>query len=237
MSLNLLFWSLMMTTAMTTSPTPSPPIAQTQNQSVSSTTPSEAVRVAAKNATFWFRSYVIWAVLAVLVSVILTWMVWRSGNLLQDAAVADVSEAAGQANKAAGEANERAAKLEKEAQELKRSNLEMEKALAPRVFRATSVNGRSNWESLKPFAGIQAIVRFDANAVPKGETERAASDIKNILELAGWKIIAFEPTTSFPKPFAGVFIETYMARWPANNSDLTESEKKTRNVPGMQRAH
>jgi hypothetical protein len=115
MFLNLLFWSLMTTTAMTTSPTPSTPIAQMQNQSVTSTTPSEAVRVATNNSAFWFKWYVGWAVFAVLVSVFLTWMVWRSGNLLQEAAVADANKAAGDANKAAGEANERAAKLEKEA--------------------------------------------------------------------------------------------------------------------------
>ncbi len=114
---------------MTPNPTPRTLIAQIQTQSVSSS-PSEAVRIAAKNHTFWFKWYVGWIVIGALVSVFLTWMVWRSGNLLQDAAVADANKAAGDANKAAGDANERAGKLEASAIEAKSAQQKVEIDLA-----------------------------------------------------------------------------------------------------------
>src|ERR1700676_577748 len=169
MFLNLLFWSLMATTAMTTSPAPSTPIAQKQNQSVSSTKPSEAVRIATKNAARWFKWYVGWAVLAVLVSVFLTWMVWRSGNLLQAAAVADANEAAGQANKAAGEANERAAELGIKLENAKKEVIELQERVRPRALDESEVaKVRENLAAIKWRLPIVILVppnRFPATDV------------------------------------------------------------------------
>src|SRR5205823_10323415 len=91
--------SLIAKPAIVLSPIASAVIAAMQNQSVSSS-PS-TLEVAARTHRNFFIGYLIWIVLATLVSALLTWMVWRSGNRQQDAAIA--------------ETRERTAKLEKEA--------------------------------------------------------------------------------------------------------------------------
>ncbi len=69
--------------------------------------------------------YVVWIVIAAIVSAILTWAVWRAGNKQQDAVIAET-------NQRAAMLNERAAKLENDAAQ---ARLELEKIKLTRFDR------------------------------------------------------------------------------------------------------
>jgi hypothetical protein len=71
--------------------------------------------------------------------------------------------------------------LEKE----KLTRLELEKTLAPRILvLEISGTGKTNFDSLKPFAGTVVILE----ALNDAEAQRAATEIAKVLRLAGWTI-------------------------------------------------
>ena len=85
-------------------------IAAMQNQSVSSS-PS-ALEVAARTHRNFFIGYLVWIVLATLVSALLTWMVWRSGNRQQDAAIEETRERTAELEKEAADARLELARID-----------------------------------------------------------------------------------------------------------------------------
>jgi hypothetical protein len=89
----------------------------------------------------------------------------------------------------------------------------MEKSLAPRtlVYVNRDETGKSNIESLKQFPGLQVIINF----APDAEASRAAFDIKNIAEFAGWKVLVFEERRELSfMLFDGVIVQSYFGKRP-----------------------
>jgi len=94
------------------------------------------------------------------------------------------------------------AKLEQE----RTTRLELEQSLAPRELVIQQFEGgKTNFDALKPFAGLQVVFEV----LPDAEATRAAGDIAKVLRNAGWVIASAslnsELNTSF---FDGVFIQT-----------------------------
>jgi len=141
------------------------------------------------------------------------------------------------ANRLAGEANRRAEELAQENLRLKRAidrsvaetllreeelkaknlateskleeelktRLELEKSLTPRELPIILEGPKANFDSLRPFAEMQVI--FDV--LPDAEAVRAASNLRQILEMAGWKTAQFVPRADANIGFFdGVVIES-----------------------------
>jgi hypothetical protein len=110
-----------------------------------------------------------------------------------------------------------ATKTHLEAVEAKRA--ELEKSLinlaicnAPRVIPSWSVgNTKTSVDPLKPFTGHQAIIEF----IPDAEAKRAALNIKETLERAGWKIARVSPLDGIED---GVEVQAYFRRANEQNS-------------------
>ncbi len=156
-----------------------------------------------------------------------------------DLAIGIAKAEASVANQKAGEANSRAGVLEKEAAKLraetallKQQNLdtevalteakgqletehvkrlEMEQALAPREIWFMEVPDKSgrtrqNIEPLRAFSGIEAII----DSLPDAESMRAAANIRQAIEGAGWKVISFENRVDINGSFFdGVTLEAW----------------------------
>lgn len=94
--------------------------------------------------------------------------------------------------------------LEKE----KITRLELEKSLAPRQIALIGEGGKTNIDSLKPFAGMQVVLKV----LPDAEASRAASNILWLLQNAGWNVASVEYDPSINTGFFdGVVIEPYKA--------------------------
>ena len=78
-------------------------------------------------------------------------------------------------------------------------------------------NKESSVDPLKPFAERQALIEY----VPDAETKRAASNIAESLEHAGWKIAKFSPVDRIED---GVEIEAYSKPPGQRESDDTSRE-------------
>jgi len=172
MFLNLLFSSLIAVAAITPSPTPSTTIAQMQNQSVTSN-PSSAVELAAKSHRFWFRLYVTWIVLAAIASAFLTWMLWRSGNRQQDAAISETKEHTAKLEKEAAEAHTK--QTEAELSLLKLQRFVREPRIVDPAKSKAFLEGRAK--------GSVELMYLDGNI----ESERLANELQKLLSDSGWR--------------------------------------------------
>lgn len=126
-----------------------------------------------------------------------------SGNALKDAAIAN--QRAGEASRRAEELKQQNLETESRLETERKTRLELEKSLSPRELPIILEGGKTNFDSLKPFAGMQVI--FDV--LPDAEALRAAGAIRQILEMAGWKTIQFTPRGDINIGyFDGVMIES-----------------------------
>jgi hypothetical protein len=129
-----------------------------------------------------------------------------------------------------GEKDIKIGELSKQAEELEQSNIasqrdleaekikrvEMEKSLAPRQLPLTAkytdskgIWHETNFESIRPFAGIQVMIRVLNDA----EAERAASGIIELCRMAGLKVIGVERRNDMNTGFFdGVIVEPYDPR-------------------------
>lgn len=141
----------------------------------------------------------------------------------KDLKIMDAKQSAEEASERASFANERAAVAAKSAEsiaqqgeQLRHQNiltevlpenerakrLELEKSLTPRRIPIEIRDGRSNFDSLKVFANINAIVEF----IPDdAEAKKAAGSIAQILHDAGWNIMSFVPSSKVARD--GVDVE------------------------------
>jgi len=85
-------------------------MAAIQNQS-SSSNPS-ALEIATRTHTSLFRWYLVWLVIAAFISATFTWLVWRSGNRQQYAAIAETKERTAKLEKEAADARLELAKID-----------------------------------------------------------------------------------------------------------------------------
>jgi hypothetical protein len=95
---------------------------------------------------------------------------------------------------------------ELEAEKSKR--VELEKSLAPRAIALTKrpKDGTSNVDELKPFAGVNVILR----ALTDAEAIRAAQNLSDLLTEAGWHIVRTERSGELAEHFFdGVVIEPF----------------------------
>jgi hypothetical protein len=94
-----------------------------------------------------------------------------------DRRIAEAQARGDEARTEAAKANEHAAGLEKEAGQLRRDNLELEKALRPRLLEQLH-----SADALKPFAGLQVFIV----AVPDFEARRLTGQMAVMFQMAGW---------------------------------------------------
>jgi hypothetical protein len=116
--------------------------------------------------------------------------------------IADAKTEAGRANEQAGHANERAGVLELEAANLKKKNLETEKRLeAERIRRVPlqrsvfhrmipqiGVGDKMNWDSLKPFKGVNVSFQYS----PGKEPAMFVGNLGAFPMNAGWNFLGSE---------------------------------------------
>jgi hypothetical protein len=97
--------------------------------------------------------------------------------------------------------------------------LELEASLAPRQIPYIKAGDTENIGPLRPFAGMQVILRF----LPDAEASRAASNVAGLLSAAGWKIVSVEPSPEVNEGyFDGVVIEPYSAAKSPNLPKMPE---------------
>lgn len=152
-------------------------------------------------------------------SAIAGWLAWNAAitasrergakleEYKQDAArdIAFANQKAAQAGVDAARANAEAAKADLKLEEERSRRLELEASLAPRVLPLRGyTDGSRNIDELKPFFGTEVILKHIQDA----EAASAASNIRFLLEEAGWKIASFGPSTEFA--FNGVNVHRYM---------------------------
>jgi hypothetical protein len=154
-----------------------------------------------------------------------------------DTAAGSASLVAGNAENAAGIVANKASELDSqlsttktqlETVEAKRADLEkslttMAICDAPRVLRNWTLgmgpNRKSSADSLRPFAGFQAIIEV----VPEAEARRAADNISRALSFAGWNIVGPSPPSI--NIADGVMIEWYSGIGSSAPADRVPSMK------------
>jgi hypothetical protein len=205
MFLNLSFAILIATTPMADKPTPNATTAQITNASNSeSSSAGSAVELAAKRHRNLFIGYVIWLIIAGLVTAAFTVAVWMTGNRQQEAI------------------NTRA-QSDLEAEKTKR--LGMEKSLGRRdVAMTTDENGKWNIEPLKEFTGIEAEIGF----IPDdSDARRAAQALSFVLASSGWKVLSVYPDSRADRiPGDGVEISSYSHLFNKKEPDDRNTEQK-----------
>jgi|GEM_PF-3523770 len=143
-----------------------------------SSSPS-AIDIAGRTHRNIFFAYLVWILIAAVVTALFTWALWRASNRKNDAVIA--------------ETNERAAKLEKEAADARTRQAEAEKLLAqvkkkqdPRVIRADMFkNARFSSEPYR--VDVLYPKASDESFIVAGQLARALS------EIPGWSISAPKP--------------------------------------------
>src|SRR5207244_982149 len=81
--------------------------------------------------------------------------------------------------------------------------LELEKSLWPReLYMIFHDQTSTNFDSLKPFAGMTVLLEY----LPDAEPKRAKESIAQILSNAGWKVLLRENKELWPGFFDGVVI-------------------------------
>lgn len=116
-----------------------------------------------------------------------------------------------------------AAQRDLEAERIKRLNIE--KSLEPRQILLIQGLGKSNTDPLKPFAGTQMIVRF----LPEAEPERAAVNIVDLAQVAGWKLMSVDRRSDFNTGFwDGVVVEPYAALNPLSKQSREDRADEER---------
>jgi hypothetical protein len=167
----------------------------------------------------------------------------RKQDSAKDQYIADTNKLAGDANERAGKATQRAEELTQENIKLKgafdrstaetllreeelkainlateskleqerKTRLELEQSLAPRILPFQLGPGdHTSFDVLKPFAGIEVIVGY----LPDAEATRATDAVRNVIGLAGWKIISTVPRPDVNMGyFDGVVVETNKRAW------------------------
>ena len=103
---------------------------------------------------------------------------------------------------------------------MRRGNLELEQSLKPRRFPLIVGPGGSNFDSLKPFAGMLVIVQY----IPDdAEARRAAGMIGLLVKEAGWTVVSEGPS---PKAGSdGVSVEQYLAPTPNAHAFATDERR------------
>jgi hypothetical protein len=91
------------------------------------------------------------------------------------------------------------------------ARLDLEKDIQPREFWVeTPVGGKSNIESLKPFAGVKAVFDF----LPERDVRKSAGQLAGALQMAGWVIGDGTPREDLKD---GVFVFPYS--YPGGTDD------------------
>jgi hypothetical protein len=89
----------------------------------------------------------------------------------------------------------------------KRKTFEIEKSSAKRRITIILTGaGKTSFDSLKPFAGMRAVIEF----VPEVEPRRAATDIAMVLDASGWAVSPLIPNKELGEAFwDGVAVSSY----------------------------
>lgn len=156
-------------------------IANIQNQSISTLSP---VEIAARNHKTWFTIYVIWVVIAAIVSAFLTFMLWRAGNRQQDAVVSATDERTATLEHETEGLKIVVADTEKKRIEAEHSLLELQQQLAHRSI--------SSEQSSKFIAFLKDAPKgkVKLTALLQGDNEpiNFAQKLKDLLSKAGYTV-------------------------------------------------
>ncbi len=151
---------------------------------------------AALRAHRWLNAVYIFTIIVV---AILTLLVWKSGNRLQEAirkdaeekkaanTIAQLTAEAERAREEIAKANAQAADATLKAEEERRRRITVEAALAPRTL---AVPGRTRKE-LKLFAGTKAFITY----VDDSEARDLAQQVYAMLLSAEWNVLSMVPDT------------------------------------------
>jgi hypothetical protein len=101
--------------------------------------------------------------------------------------------------------------------ELKAKNLELERALAPRILAVKGSEGHFNIDELKGFSGTEV----EVTSVRDMEARRAAASLEGVLNWLGWKVTTLPPSDDLSIA-DGVTVERYIKPDPANGDELRE---------------
>lgn len=185
---------------------------------------SENVDALARGLRHWNIAYLICLGLTVLMSfgtlVFSALIVWWNIKLFNEQTKLVIAKE-GAFNQKLSDANERAAKALEAAATAELKRAEMAKALTPRVvvLRTNDKDKTTNFDGLKPFAGMQAVIRYAPTA--DGEAQHAAEGIRDVLKAANWEVVKFEPWQPLlnnpQQARAGVLIESYDIDWLAKH--------------------
>ena len=94
--------------------------------------------------------------------------------------------------------------IEQVIKEERKTSRELQKSLAPRQIESIQIGKETNFDDLKPFAGMRVILEY----IPDAECELAASTIMELVKRAGWTTEG-TPTPN-PQERPGVLVEWYM---------------------------
>ena len=159
-----------------------------------------------------------WIVLAAIASAFLTWMLWRSGNLQQDAAIS--------------ETNERTAKLEKEAAELRVKAADAEKSLleVQEKLRPRHLPERDKFVSfLREHKSGRFQIEYSSNDV---ESRLFALEIEAAFTDAGWNEARIIPgaLVIFPQP-VGLVLQVHSVESAPEYAGAVQQAFKMINFP------
>jgi hypothetical protein len=134
-----------------------------------------------------FVLYVIWLVVAALVTTYFTWKVWSAANAVQDAVRDDALARISEANEKSEQAKATAALAQKEAAE---AQLALEKFKAPRVLLLKDIKVLEQIVgALSPYSGTN----FDAaNTIGDAECDLLIIPLLQLLKAAGWVQVPFQ---------------------------------------------
>lgn len=122
------------------------------------------------------------------------------------------------------EANERA-----ELAELKR--VELARTLSRRAIPFVQIGAKTNYDPLKPYAGIKVIIEY----LPQIEPQRAALNVAEILKSTGWEIVSLNPNAELITSFwDGVAVDSHVPQTlglpPEEQMRLSSGVERPRNA-------
>lgn len=146
----------------------------------------------------------------------------------QQAEIARLNKEAGDARKAAADASERSSTTARHAEELRQQNLEisrrleaerlktlqLQRSVVHRMIPQIGEGDKRNWDSLKPFKGVQVLFLYS----PQREPEMFASNLAPFPMNAGWDVLGIKPAAKNEIP-DGVTVEAYLG--PHGETDLS----------------
>lgn len=160
----------------------------------SNTSNPASVEALKTSATNMFIATVLWTVIAAFIGAFLAWQLWRANRAYQDVVKTEAN------------ARLEEAKLQLETEKLNR--IELEKTLSRRSIPLIMLDGKTNIDGIRPFAGMQAIIEY----LPDMEARRASAEIAQALTHANWKLIGGggENPDLALSMWDGVVVESYL---------------------------